>query len=106
MIYNTIKDFYEMRSNKKDFSKLFTKSDIIKIKIINFLSDYREHTPSEIALYLGTNTNTILNNCNFLNLIGIVDIDEKKTKRTSYFIKLAEGFEFDLFKKSLSESEN
>lgn len=81
-----------MKSDNNDYSKILIKSDLIKIKILDFLSDYKEHTPSEIANYLKTNTKTILNNCYFLKLMGIIQIDEKKTKRTNYYIKLKEGF--------------
>ena len=81
-----------MKSDNNEYSKNLTKSDLIKLKILDILSDYKEHTPSEIANYLKTNTKTILNNCYFLKLMGIIQIDEKKTKRTSYYIKLKEGF--------------
>jgi len=71
-----------------DYYNNFTKSDKIKIEIIKILSDFREHTPSEIALRIKTNGKTILKNCNFLKLIGLVEIDIKETKRTTYYIRL------------------
>ena len=81
-----------------DYNKDFNKSDKIKIEIIKILSDFHEHTPSEIALRLQTNGKTILNNCNFLKLIGLVDIEKKVTKRTAYYIKLKE----DLFTNNIN----
>lgn len=84
-----------MTMNFKDF----TKSDKIKIKILQILSDFQEHTPSELASTLNTNGTTILKNCYFLNLLGIIDVDVKKTKRTSYYIKLRNNLDENSIKK-------
>ena len=73
-----------------DFKKL-TKSDKIKFKIIKILTDFREHTPSEIATKLKTNGETVLKNCYFLKFLGLIDIDEKKTMRKVYYIKLKQN---------------
>jgi len=80
-----------------------TKSDFIKLKILKLLIDRKYHTPSEIAGSLGTNTKTVLSNCNFLKLLGIIEIDEKITKRTSYFIKLRDDYDISLLVDILNE---
>ena len=82
--------------------KNLTKSDKIKMDILEILADYEYHTPSEIAKKLSTNGVTILNNCLFLVFLGLVELDVKHVSRKNYFVKLNHKFKYsveDLIKK-------
>ena len=81
----------------------FTKSDKIKVKILKVLADYLIHTPSEIASVIKTNGTTVLKNCYFLKSLGLVNIEEKKTKRTLYYISLNKKIDDKVFEQSIRD---
>lgn len=73
----------------------FIKSDILKINIIIHLSDEKSHTPSELATKLNTNNKTILRNSKFLEFLGLIEIDVKKTIQYYYYLNISKkGLEF------------
>lgn len=84
----------------------FTKSDKIKMQILKILSDFKDHTPSEIALKLKTNGKTILSNCYFLKLMGFIEIDIKDTKTIRYYIRLKRNSEKDTIGNILKKVDN
>jgi len=55
-----------MEENKK-----LLKSDQLKIDIIKILLDEKYHTPSEMAIKLRTNSQTIIRNCYFFGITWI-----------------------------------
>jgi DNA-binding MarR family transcriptional regulator len=71
------------------------RSDLLKLRILKYLFDKKDHTPSELSIILNTNGNTLLRNSKFLELLGLIEIDLKKTNGNYYFLKITSfGYEF------------
>lgn len=86
-----------------NIDKDFIVSDIHKINILKILGDGKYHTPSEMAIALRTNPDTIHRNCNFLELLGLIEIEVRRTKQKVTYISITEKGREEL--KNISSSE-
>jgi predicted transcriptional regulator len=75
-------------------------SDRKKIEILRALSDRKVHTYYNLSKITGTNFNTVKKNCNFLELLGFVEVlkiskEESASGVASYRVRITEkGLKF------------
>ncbi len=67
--------------------------DKVKIKILRQLKDGKVYSYYSLAKAIGANNTTVMRNCNFLHVIGLVEVDkvsgrESASGRPSYRIKI------------------
>ncbi|KXB03722.1 hypothetical protein AKJ47_01750 [candidate division MSBL1 archaeon SCGC-AAA261G05] len=70
-------------------------SDVKKIEILEVLKDGKVHSFYNLSKEVGTNFNTVKKNCNFLELLDLIDIDrttaeESATGKPRYRVEINE----------------
>jgi len=77
------------------------KSDEVKIRILNILSDKKDHSTNELATKCRINSVTVQRNCLFLRYLGLLSISANKAQKIKTYRVTSLGLQIlELLKKS------